>query len=95
MEWNKLQENEQWKNGQQGSGLHDNEIVVAGANTPHVYRNYKDRVFRLLFKNKVRLLELYNALSGSNYTDADSLIINTLENAVYKKMKNDVCIKSS
>lgn len=56
----------------------------------HVYRNYKDRVFRLLFNEKARLLELYNALNGSNYTDAEQLAINTLENAVYMKMKNDV-----
>ena len=27
-----------------------------------VYRVYKDRVFRMLFKEKERLLELYNAL---------------------------------
>ncbi len=28
-----------------------------------VYRVYKDRVFRMLFKEKERLLELYNALN--------------------------------
>ena len=80
MGWNELQEsNPQFK-------VKD----VNDANTPHVYRNYKDRVFRLLFNNKTRLLELYNALNGSDYTNEEELIINTLENAVYMKMKNDV-----
>ena len=80
MEWNELQEsNPRFK-------VKD----VNDANTPHVYRNYKDRVFRLLFNNRTRLLELYNALNGSDYTNEEELIINTLENAVYMKMKNDV-----
>lgn len=55
-----------------------------------VYRSYKDRVFRMLFKEKGRLLELYNALNGSNYTNEDDLQITTLENAIYMKAKNDV-----
>lgn len=67
--------------------LHDE---TADGSMPHVYRNYKDRVFRLLFNDKRRLMELYNALNGSHYENPDSLIINTLENAVYMKMKNDV-----
>ena len=55
-----------------------------------VYRTYKDRVFRLLFQNKKRLLELYNALNDTNYTDENNLIINTLENAIFMKMRNDI-----
>ena len=55
-----------------------------------VYRTYKDRVFRLLFKDKKRLLELYNALNHTSYTNEDDLTINTLENAIFMKMKNDV-----
>lgn len=51
---------------------------------------YKDRVFRLLYKDKKRLLELYNALNGTHYTNPDELTVNTLENAIYMKMKNDV-----
>lgn len=56
----------------------------------NVYFHYKDRVFRLLFKDKRRLLELYNALNGTDYDNADELVVNTLENAIYVKMKNDV-----
>ena len=55
-----------------------------------VYRTYKDRVFRLLFQDKKRLLELYNALNNTFYTNEEDLTINTLENAIFMKMKNDV-----
>lgn len=55
-----------------------------------VYRTYKDRVFRMLFKEKKRLLELYNALNDTAYGDEDELTVNTLENVIYLKMKNDV-----
>lgn len=55
-----------------------------------VYFTYKDRIFWLLFKDKQRLLELYNALNNTAYTDVDDLTVNTLENAIFMKMKNDV-----
>lgn len=55
-----------------------------------VYQTYKDRVFRMLFSSKERLLELYNALNGTDYTNPDDLTVNTLENAIYINMKNDV-----
>ena len=55
-----------------------------------VQRNYKDTVFRMLFKEKENLLSLYNALNQTAYTDADRLEITTLENAVYMNYKNDI-----
>lgn len=58
--------------------------------TAPVYRTYKDRVFRLLFNDKKRLLTLYNALNDTSYTNAEDLTVNTLENAIFMKMKNDV-----
>lgn len=57
---------------------------------PPVYRTHKDRVFRLLYAKKERLLELYNALNGTDYKDEAALTVNTLENAIFIKMKNDV-----
>ena len=51
---------------------------------------YKDHLFRLIFKEKKELLELYNGLNGTGYSNPDDLIVNTLENAVYLGMKNDV-----
>ena len=55
-----------------------------------VQRNYKDSIFRMLFKDKGNLLSLYNALNKTDYTDVDVLEITTLENAVYMNYKNDV-----
>ncbi len=55
-----------------------------------VRRNYKDTVFRMLFRDKANLLGLYNALSGTAYTDTGGLEITTLENAVYMNYKNDI-----
>ena len=55
-----------------------------------VNRTYKDTLFRMLFREKENLLQVYNALNGTNYTDADALQIVTLENAIYMNMKNDV-----
>ncbi len=54
---------------------------------------YKDRLFSFIFgneKNKKWTLALYNAVNHSNYTNPDDIEINTLENAVYMGMKNDV-----
>lgn len=59
-------------------------------NTPVANRKFKDTIFRMLFSEKEALLSLYNAVNGSNYTDADALEIVTLENAIYMGMKNDL-----
>ena len=53
-------------------------------------RNYKDTVFKMLFNNKLYLLELYNAINGTSYTNPDDLEITTLEGETYLKMKNDL-----
>ena len=52
-----------------------------------VNRKYKDRLFRMVFSQKKELLELYNALNGTNYDDPQMLEINTLENAIYMSMR--------
>lgn len=57
---------------------------------PAVIREYKDSVFRMIFKEKKELLSLFNAINNTHYTDPDILEINTLENAVYMSMKNDI-----
>lgn len=58
--------------------------------TKTINRNHKDKVFRLLFNDRQNLLELYNCLNNTNYQNADNLIITTLDNAIFMKMKNDV-----
>ncbi len=55
-----------------------------------VNRQYKDRVFRMIFNSREKLLELYNAMNGTDYEDAEELEIVTLENAVYLAMRNDM-----
>ena len=55
-----------------------------------VNRTYKSTLFIMLFQDKNNLLELYNAVSGKHYTDPEVLEINTLENAIYMTVKNDV-----
>ena len=53
-------------------------------------REYKSRLFVMLFNDRERLLELYNAVSGRDYRNPEELTINTLENAIYLSMKNDL-----
>ena len=53
-------------------------------------RMYKSRIFTMIFQDKEKLLELYNAISGKHYTDPELLEINTLENAIYMNMQNDL-----
>ena len=55
-----------------------------------VNRQYKARIFEMLYQDKKELLELYNAVNGTNYKDPDQLEINTLENAIYMAMHNDI-----
>lgn len=51
---------------------------------------YKDRLFRLIFQEKKELLELYNAVNESHYTNPDDLEIRTIEDVVYMGMRNDL-----
>ena len=56
-----------------------------------VHRQIKDRLFRFLFeKDRDALLQLYNALNGTNYQDPSMLQVVTIESAVYVVMKNDL-----
>ena len=57
-----------------------------------VYRSYKDRLFRMVFREKKELLGLYNAVNGTSYTDPEALTVVTLENAIYMNMKNDLAV---
>lgn len=64
-----------------------------------INRKYKDRLFTYIFgreENKENLLSLLNAITDSNYTEISELEINTIEDVIYMKMKNDVsCIISN
>ena len=56
----------------------------------NVRRDYKARLFEMIFREKEELLGLYNAVNGTNYSNPDELEINTLENAIYLSMHNDI-----
>ena len=45
--------------------------------------NYKDHLFIKLFHDKENLLELYNALNGTDYKNPEDLVITTIDDAVY------------
>ncbi len=55
-----------------------------------INRKHKDTIFRMLFKEPANALSLYNALCGNNYADVSQLEYNTLDNAIYMNVKNDV-----
>lgn len=57
---------------------------------PMPNRNYKSSIFTMLFSDKRELLGLYNAVSGKDYKDPGLLEVNTLENAIYMAIKNDL-----
>ena len=56
-------------------------------------RNYRDRLFKFIFgnpENKEWTLSLYNTVNRSNYEKADDIKYNTIDDAIYMNMKNDV-----
>ncbi len=58
-----------------------------------VNREYKDRLFSFMFgsaENRGWTLSLYNAVNGSNYTDAEAIEIKTIREVLYLGMHNDV-----
>ena len=55
-----------------------------------INRQYKARIFEMLYEDKKELLDLYNAINETDYQDPNLLEINTLKNAIYMSMHNDV-----
>lgn len=62
--------------------------IKEGISKPN--RLYKSRLFEMVFSDRTELLRLYNAMNDTNYKDPELLEINTLENAIYMSMRNDV-----
>ena len=63
--------------------------VAISGHQPTTIRQYKDNVFCLLYRDKNNLLDLYNGLNDTNYTNVDDLTVTTLKGGVYMKYKND------
>ena len=62
-------------------------------NKDEINIEYKDRLFKFIFgypDNKQWTLDLYNAVNGTDYNDTDALTFNTIGDALYLKMKNDI-----
>jgi hypothetical protein len=47
-------------------------------------------MFDALFRDEQRLRELYNALAGTNYGEEAEVSINTLQNVLFMKQRNDI-----
>ena len=55
-----------------------------------INRTYKSRIFEMIFSDRRELLNLYNAVNNTDYKDPEQLEINTLKNAIYMAMRNDI-----
>jgi len=55
-----------------------------------INREYKDRLFKLIFHEKKDLMQLYNAINDTDYDNPNDFEVNTLEDVVYMGMKNDI-----
>ena len=64
--------------------------IFAHQNEVKAQREYKDTVFRLLFSDRKRALSLYNGINGTDYQDESLVEFNTLENAIYMNLHNDI-----
>ena len=64
--------------------------VLATFKHVFVKRKYKDILFRYIFRGKKELLQLYNAINGTHYTNPEDLVVTTMENIIYVGMENDV-----
>ena len=63
----------------------ETNFILSNANT-----KYKDTLFRYVFKDEDKLLSLYNALSGRDYTDTSIMEVTTIENCIYLNVYNDL-----
>ena len=65
-------------------------MIIERNSMAEINRKYKDSVFRMLFNEKDKLIELYNAIFDTDYTEDDRVDITTIEDVIFKTMKNDI-----
>ena len=75
-------ESEMFGNNEMPENEMMSENIDDSVQRPKANREYKDTVFRMLFSDKKKLLELYNGMTQGNHTDENELEIVTLKNAV-------------
>lgn len=56
----------------------------------YVNRTYKDALFKKVFKDKQVILDLYNAIRKTDYTDVAAVQVNTIDRVVFLGTENDV-----
>ena len=56
----------------------------------YINRKHKDSLFKIAFREKENLLELYNAINDSDYDNPEELTIYTMEDVVFMGIKNDI-----
>lgn len=59
-----------------------------------VQRNYKDTIFRMLFKDRENLMSLYNALNRTNYVDQVRIYARQMPLGEAVEKAVDYCIES-
>ncbi|MBR3515598.1 MAG: hypothetical protein IKO10_04730 [Lachnospiraceae bacterium] len=58
-----------------------------------INKEHKDRLYKKIFGNPEHrqwTLSLYNAINGTDYDDPSQITYNTMDEALYMGMKNDV-----
>ena len=57
-----------------------------------INKNYKDSLFRSMFNDNSNLLELVNAILGTDFKDESIIEINTLLDVIFAALKNDISL---
>ena len=73
--------------------IEEYKILVTNKDLKDAEKDYKDRLFKFIFgnpDNKQWTLSLYNAMNGTSYTNPEDIQFNTIGDAVYMRMKNDM-----
>lgn len=70
--------------------VQNEKLNTAEGKSCHMNQKHKDCLFRVAFREKEQLLELYNAINDSDYKDPSELTIYTMEDVVFMGIKNDI-----
>ena len=69
--------------------VHD-KLNKNSSNLHNMNWKHKDSLFKIAFREKEKLLELYNAINNSGYDNPTELTVYTLEDVIFMGIKNDI-----
>lgn len=69
--------------------VHD-KLNKNSSNLHNMNWKHKDSLFKIAFREKEKLLELYNAINNSDYDNPAELTVYTLEDVIFMGIKNDI-----